>query len=192
MRRVIYSQMVSLDGYIDTEAGYTGPNWAVSDDELVRHFIEQEDTVDLHLYGRRIYASLADWWPLAAAAADGPALTAEYGRLWTAKPKVVFSRQPGSVAWNARLFTGEAGPEVARLKAQPGRDLALYGSVLAASLIPLGLIDEFWCYVNPAVLGRGQPMFPGLGEVLLLRLLEARAFGCGAVLLRFAPGRPAS
>lgn len=187
MRRVVYSHMVSLDGYIEADEAYTGPSWAVSDEELSRHFVELERGVDLHLYGRRIYEHLAAWWPMADQNPALPAYLAEYGRLWKAKPKVVFSSQLQQTAWNARLVKDSAAAEVAGLKAQPGGELALYGSGLAASLIPLGLVDEYRFYVNPAVLGRGRPMFPALDHVLHLQLIETRVFGCGAVLLRYTP-----
>lgn len=179
--------MVSLDGYIETDPSYTGPNWAVSDEELSRHFLDAESAIDAHLYGRRIYEALASWWPQAANDSSMPAGMAEYGRLWVSKPKIVFSRTLDHAEYNARLVKENAAEEIAKLKAQPGKDLALYGSVLASSLIPLGLVDEFRCYINPALLGRGKPMFPALVDVLRLKHMDTHVFVSGVVLLRYSP-----
>jgi riboflavin biosynthesis pyrimidine reductase len=56
---------------------------------------------------------------------------------------------------------------------------------LAASLIKLHLIDEFWLYMDPVILGGGKPMFPALRERQLLKLVETRTFDQGVVLLRY-------
>ncbi len=186
MRKVIYAHMVSLDGFIEAVESYKGPHWAVSDEELSRHFIDLESTIDAHLCGRRIYENLATWWPHAAKDPSTPEYLTEYARIWVNKPKIVFSRTLDHVEWNARLVKQNAAEEIAKLKSQPGKDLALYGGVLASSVIPHDLIDEYRFYVNPAVLGRGKPMFPALDNVLRLRLVETRAFGCVVVLLRYS------
>ena len=186
MRKVIYSHMVSLDGFIEADESYTGPNWAVSDEELSRHFVDHESTIDAHLYGRRIYEELATWWPRAANDPSTPTYLAEYGRIWVNKPKIVFSRTLDHGEWNARLVKENAAEEIAQLKAQPGKDLALYGSLLASTVIPLGVIDEYWLYVNPAVLGRGKPMFPNVNDILRLQLVASQTFKCGVILLRYS------
>ncbi|MCB0183786.1 MAG: dihydrofolate reductase family protein [Caldilineaceae bacterium] len=101
------------------------------------------------------------------------------------KPKVVFSTTLDEVSWNARLVKENAVEAVRALKAEPGKDLALYGSILAASLIPHGLVDEFRFYVNPIVLGSGKPMFPDLAKMMRLRLVGTETFDCGVVLLHY-------
>ncbi len=185
MRNLIYMHMVSLDGYIETDRDYGGDNWASSDPGLSQHFQALEASIAAHLYGRRIFQELASMWPMMAENPNAPASIAAYGRIWTAKPKVVFSTTLDEVGWNARLVKEHAVETVAALKAEPGQDLALYGSILAASLIPHGLVDEFRFYVNPIVLGSGKPMFPDLAKVMRLRLIETATFDCGVVLLRY-------
>jgi dihydrofolate reductase len=75
--------------------------------------------------------------------------------------------------------------EILALKAQPGGDMAIGGADLAASFIRHDLIDEFWLYVNPIVLGRGKPFFPPSDTRIRLQLAETRSFGNGVVLLRY-------
>jgi dihydrofolate reductase len=182
--------MVSLDGFIDADPSYEGPNWASSAEELQEHFLEAEQSIDLHIYGRRVYEFVAAWWPVVAEDPSVPPVTAKYGRLWIQKPKIVVSNTLSAAGWNTQIIGGDTAVEIARLKAEPGGDVMIYGGVLASSLLPYGLIDEFRFYVNPAVLGRGTPMLR-TDDVLHLRFLDSLPFGCGVVLLRYEPMVPA-
>jgi dihydrofolate reductase len=109
----------------------------------------------------------------------------EFARIWKALPKVVFSTTLEKVEGNATLATDSVAEEVARLKEQPGKDLAVGGAGLASSAIKLGLIDEFRLFVSPVVLGGGTPYFPALDERLNLELVETRTFGSPVVYLRY-------
>ena len=75
--------------------------------------------------------------------------------------------------------------EVARLKEQPGKDLAVGGAGLASACTRLGLIDDYELFVNPVVLGGGTPYFPALDERIELELVETRTFGSRVVYLRY-------
>jgi dihydrofolate reductase len=78
--------------------------------------------------------------------------------------------------------------EVAKLKAQPGKNIALLGSSdLASTFIRHGLIDEYLLLANPVVLGAGQPLFKGLTERLSLKLERTQAFRSGVVVLAYTP-----
>jgi dihydrofolate reductase len=73
-------------------------------------------------------------------------------------------------------------------KQQDGKDLIILGSSdLAASLADQGLVDEFRIMVSPVVLGEGKPVLNGIKTRLKLKLLSARTFGNGNVLLSYAP-----
>lgn len=50
-----------------------------------------------------------------------------------------------------------------------------------------GLIDEYWLMVPPLVLGRGKRLFNDGLETTGLKLVEAKAFSSGVVLLRYQP-----
>lgn len=71
------------------------------------------------------------------------------------------------------------------MKEQPGNDLEIGGADLAASVIPLGLIDEYGLFIHPVVLGAGTPFFPPMEKRLDLTLVETKKFGSGAVHLRY-------
>ena len=183
MRDVIYIGSISVDGYIDAADGDS--SWVVPDPELHRHFNELESSVGTHLYGRRMYELMAEFWPTADMQSAAPDYIVEYARIWRAMPKVVFSKTLARVDWNAELVRGDALEEVARLKQQPGKSMSVGGSVLATSLARGGLIDEFRFYVMPTIVGAGTPIFHTLSKHINLIPVEVRQFTSGAVLLRY-------
>ena len=90
-----------------------------------------------------------------------------------------------TVEGNTRLATGGIAEEVAALKQQPGKDIAVGGAGLAASFIKLGLIDEYQLFINPVIVGGGTPFFPALDEQIDLELVETRTFGSRVVYVRY-------
>jgi dihydrofolate reductase len=190
MRDVVYVASISVDGYLGAEDADDA--WVVPDPELHIHFNELESSFDAHLYGRRMYELMADFWPTADQRPDAPEYVVEYARIWRAMPKVVFSQSLHRVDWNSRLFGGDALEEVARLKRGPGKSLGIGGAVLATSLARAGLIDEFRLYVMPTIVGSGTPMFETLGRHIDLTTLETQRFSAGAVLLRYRAKAPAT
>jgi dihydrofolate reductase len=183
MRKVIYSMSVSLDGFIEAPDGDL--RWSFPDEELHRHFNEQEALIDLHLYGRGLYENMSSYWPTAGDDPAAPQVERDYARLWKGMPKVVFSTTLKEVGWNSRLVKGDLAGEVARLKAQPGGDISVGGAGLAQSFMQLGLIDEYRLYLHQVLLGGGKRMFGQLMEKINLTLIETRLFGSGVVLLRY-------
>jgi dihydrofolate reductase len=182
MRKLIYSMGVSLDGFI------AGPNgeidWSAPDEELHRFHNEQAREAGAHLYGRRLYEAMT-YWETADENPSAPEHELEFARIWQQTPKLVFSRTLERVKGNARLVRDNIAEEVARLKEQPGKDMALGGAGLASTFIKLGLIDEFRPIVHPVVLGSGTPYFPPMDERINLQLVETRTFDSGVVYVRY-------
>jgi dihydrofolate reductase len=91
-------------------------------------------------------------------------------------------------AWGPVTVIGDDAPaQLAKVKEQPGRDIALLGSSdLAASLVGAGVIDAIRIMVNPVVLGSGHPVLAG-ADTTRLELLRVRQFGSGNVLLTYRP-----
>ena len=183
MRKVIYRFSVSLDGFIEAANGDL--SWSAPDPELHQHFNDLESTIDADLYGRGLYENMSAFWPTADQNPAAPEYEKEYARIWRSKPKIVFSTTLQQVDWNSRLVKGNIAEEVKRLTAQPGKDLTVGGAGLAASFMQLGLIDEYWLYVYPLLLGSGKRMFGPLPDQIALELLETRRFGGGVVMLRY-------
>lgn len=179
MRKVIVWNMVTLDGLFEGAKPWS-LDWHeyVWGEELERFSLEQAKEVGTLLFGRRTYEGMASYWSTAKGE------TAEF---MNSVPKVVFSSTLGSAAWNnTRLVSGRAEDEVTRLKQEPGKDLFVFGSAdLTDSLTRRGLVDEYRIGLNPLVLGGGTPMFKPSEQPVRLKLLEARPFKTGAVLLRY-------
>jgi dihydrofolate reductase len=182
MRKVIYSMGLSLDGFI------AGPNgeidWSAPDEELHRFHNEQTRELDAHFCGRRLYEEML-YWETADQNPSAGEPELEFARIWQNLPKIVFSKTLEKVEGNARLASEGVAEEVAKLKEQPGKDLAVGGAGLASSFTSLGLIDEYRLFVNPVVLGGGTPYFPRLDEQINLELVETRTFGSRVVYLRY-------
>jgi dihydrofolate reductase len=180
MRKLIYSMNPSLDGFI---AGPDGDfSWAAPDAELHRFHNERVRELGGHLLGRRLYETMVYW----ETSEDPPGSPGhEFAAIWRALPKVVFSNTLEKVEGNTRLASDGVAEEVTRLKAQPGKDLAVGGAGLASACVKLGLVDEFRLFINPAVVGGGTPFFPALEERIDLELVETRTFGSRVVYVRY-------
>jgi dihydrofolate reductase len=182
VRKVIYAMGVSLDGFI---AGPDGEiDWSAPDEELHRFHNEQTRELGAHLCGRRLYQEMV-YWETADENPSAAEHELEFARIWKSLPKIVFSNTLEQVEGNTRLAEGGVAEEVAGLKEQPGKDLAVGGAGLASTFTKLGLIDEYRLFVNPVVLGGGTPYFPTLEERINLELLETRTFGSRVVYLRY-------
>jgi dihydrofolate reductase len=182
MRKLIYSMGVSLDGFV---AGPDGDfEWSAPDEELHRFHNEQMRDVGVHLCGRRLYETMV-YWETADRNPSSSDCELEFARIWQGVAKLVFSSTLANVEGNATLVSGGLPEEIARLKQEPGLDLAIGGAGLAAGAIELGLVDEFGLFVSPVVLGGGTPFFPALHRPTDLELIGTRTFASRVVHLRY-------
>lgn len=182
MRKLIYSMTVSLDGYI---AGPDGAiDWSVPDEELFLFHTQHIQETGVHLCGRRLYETMV-YWEIAEEESQLDAEHVKFAQIWKALPKVVFSTTLQNVVGNTRLARDGVGEEVARLKEQPGKDIAVGGAGLARACMKLELIDEWRLFVSPVLLGGGTPYFPILDERINLELVETKTFGSRVVYLRY-------
>ncbi len=187
MRRLIVSNFMTLDGLM------AGPNGEL--DWFVKEGWEGAEhgdyarallgTVDAILVGRLTYDNFHSYFPTTT---DKDAIVDYLNSI----QKVVFSSTMDKIDWGkwgtARLVVGNPVDEVRRLKAEPGKDLVIFGSgQLVSAMLKAGLIDEIHIILKPIVLGKGKPEFIGLDERYELTLMESRQFKDGAVWLRYEP-----
>ncbi|MEA2199657.1 MAG: hypothetical protein QOI89_253 [Solirubrobacteraceae bacterium] len=182
MRKLIYSMGVSLDGFIAGPAGEI--DWSAPNEERHRFHNQQTREIGVHLCGRRLYENMR-YWETAEENPSAGEVELEFAAIWKAIPKIVFSTTLETVEGNTRLLRDGVAEEVADLKRQPGKDLAVGGAGLASTLIKLDLVDEYRLFVSPVVLGGGTPYFPALEERVNLELLETRTFGSRVVYARY-------
>ena len=96
----------------------------------------------------------------------------------------MYSGTLDEVHWNARLAREVVPDEISQIKQQTGNLIEVGGAGLASALIKYGMVDEFWLYIHPVVLGAGKPYFPA-GQELKLRLVDTLTFPCKVVRLRY-------
>ena len=175
--------LTSLDGYFE------GPdrdiNWHNVDDEFNEFAIQQTGEFGLLLFGRVTYELMAGYWPTDSAKRDDPIIAGLMNKL----PKIVFSKTLEKVEWeNTRLVKENIEEEVLKLKQQPGKDIAIFGSSdLTVALAELDLVDEYRIMLNPVVLGDGKPLFKGIQGKLEMRLTKTKTFKSGNILLYYEP-----
>ena len=183
MRKVFVFNMVTLDGFFE------GPNqeidWHNVDKEFNEFAAEQLGTIGVILFGRVTYQGMASYWPTPFAIENDPVIAARMNSI----SKIVISHTLDKAEWNnTRLIKDNVAAEITRLKQQPGKDLAIFGSAnLMASLMHMGLVNEFRIMVNPVVLGNGTPLLKGISQPLKLKLIKTRTFSSGNVLLYYQP-----
>ena len=187
--KLVYTAIASLDGFIEDEDG--GFAWAMPDPEVHAYVNDLERNVGTHLYGRRMYETMAVWQTvgLESAGPDTPGPAPEeldYAEVWRALDKVVYSRTLPEVRTPRTELRREFDPQaIHRLKETADRDLSVSGPDLAQHAFAAGLVDEVHLYVFPVVVGGGKPGLPR-GVRVWLTLLDERRFGNGVVHLRYA------
>ncbi|HEY3313489.1 MAG TPA: dihydrofolate reductase family protein [Anaerolineales bacterium] len=183
MRKVYLFNLISLDGFFE------GPNhdinWHNVDDEFNEFAIKQLTETDLILFGRVTYQMMANYWPTPEAIRTDPIVAG----LMNSTQKIVFSKTLNQAGWeNTRLVKEHAAEELTRLKSQPGKEIAIFGSaILASRLLKSGVIDEYRLLVNPLVLGSGTALFKPEDGRQDLKLVNTRMFMSGNVMLYYQP-----
>lgn len=183
MGKLIYSMNVSLDGYIETPDHSL--DWTNVDDELHTWFNDRSRDADAFLYGRRLYETMAAYWPTAASDPSANEVMLDFARIWNEKPKVVFSSTLTDVEGNSRLVSGDVGDELAKLNSEFDGELDVGGATLASAFIRRGLVDEYRLLVHPVILGAGTPFFPKLEAPIRLRQTETRTFESGVIYIGY-------
>ena len=187
MRKLAVGMNLSLDGYIAAPGDDLG--WGVPSDELFQWWSDRVGATGLALYGRRLWQTMSSHWPTADQQPGATPAHIEFARRWRDMPKVVFSSTTTAVDGNARLVTGDAVPEIIRLKTEDGGPMDVGGATLAGAAMRAGLIDEYAIVTHPVLVGGGIPFFPALDSWVDLTLVETRTFPGGVVLTRYATRR---
>ncbi|WP_458719568.1 dihydrofolate reductase family protein [Candidatus Nitrosocosmicus sp. R] len=183
MRKLRLQVQISVDGCI------AGPNnemdWLVWDDKYIKYVKDITESVDTIIMGRKMVYGFIPYWTDVMNKPDDPmnALAKKMIEI----PKVVFTKTLNKPRWiNTDIATGDLKDEITKLKNQNGGDIIVYGGVsFDSSLIKEKLIDEFYLFVNPVVIGNGKTIFKNLEEIQRFTLIESRGFDCGLVLLHY-------
>lgn len=186
MRKLVLQEFISLDGYAADKDHSTrffeSPVYATgSDDDL----LDEMNRFDAILLGAVTYRLFADYWPQATTKDQ---IVAD--RL-NSIPKFVFSNTLKEAPWGkwpaATLIPSDAIKAIKKMKAQPGKDMVLWGSIsLARDLIDANQVDEYQLRIVPLFLGDGIPLF-GQTKKRNLELVLTKAYNSGLLLAHYIP-----
>src|SRR6185369_9329747 len=115
----------------------------------------------------------------------------EHSKWYNKIRKVVLSKtMKDAVLTNTIIISDNLSERINEIKQQGSKDILLFGSPTAThSLIQLNLIDGYWLFVNPIILGRGIPLFINIKDKIKLKLLTTRQFTCGVTELNYTVDR---
>ena len=186
MARLIYSAIMSLDGYIADADGRF--EWAAPDEEVHAFVNDLERPVGTYLYGRRMYETMRYWETAHALTGQRP-VSLDFAQIWQSADKIVYSTTlTAADTARTRVERNFDPDQVRKLKEAADRDLAVGGANLAAQAIAAGLVDEYQMFVVPAIVGGGTRALPDQAR-LDLALAEERRFANGTVYLCYRPAR---
>lgn len=182
MAKLIYISNVSLDGYMEDEHGTL--DWSTPSDDVFAFITDLIRPISTHLYGRRLYESMAVWETDPALAAESE-LMREFAEVWQGADKVVYSATQDTASTARTRIEPTFDPDAVRdLKASATRDLTVGGAELASHALAADLVDEYHAFIHPVILGGGKPALPS-GRRDELELLDERRFDNGVVYLRY-------
>ncbi|MBC8045764.1 MAG: dihydrofolate reductase [Fimbriimonadaceae bacterium] len=185
MRKLILFMHTSLDGFV------AGPNgemdWINADDDMFDYAGKQTDEADTALYGRVTYDMMNTYWPTAGEQPNASKHDKQHSAWYNSVLKVVISKtMKGSNIDNTQIISDHIPEEIKKLKQQPGKNIVIFGSPSASyPLTQNNLIDEYWLFVNPVLLGKGIPLFKNINDKKDLLLIESKIFSSGVVMLQY-------
>ena len=185
MKKLIISLHVSLDGFV---AGSNGEmDWIKLDEEMFDMVAGLTDEAGTALYSRITYEMMDSYWPGAANLPNATKHDIEHSNWYNQVEKVVLSRSMKDLKRDKTTFiSDDAAASIKTLKKQHGKNILVFGSPGAVHLLmESDLIDEYWLFVNPVILGEGIPLFTKLSKRTSLTLVTSKAFAYGVVALHY-------
>jgi dihydrofolate reductase len=181
MRRIIATLFTTVDGVVEAPETWHFPYFNEEMGAIVG-----AQMCDTQLLGRKSYDTFAATWPQReAAGGDDAPLAAQIGDT----RKIVVSHQPLEFSWrNSEQLDGDLVEAVTALKAEPGGDIAISGSVsIVRQLLDAGLLDELHLLVDPIAVRDGMRLFDDGGAPLPLALISSAALSNGVLHLVYGP-----
>ncbi|MBJ7354387.1 MAG: dihydrofolate reductase family protein [Thermoleophilaceae bacterium] len=197
MAKLIYSTLTSLDGFIEDADGNF--DFSMPSAEVHQYINDQLRPVGTHIYGRRLYETMAVWETMDTDGTPPEGLSeehaevfrelqpqsADFKQIWLGADKIVYSTTLEDV-WTARTeLRSEFDPQALRaFKDSASADIVIGGAELASAAFAAGLVDEVSLTLFPVTVGAGKPGFP-TDQQLQLDLVDERRFENGSVHLKY-------
>ena len=184
MRKLVAYTLMGLDGSVDDPSQYFRPSTDPDDpfefDEETEAFeVDITRTQDAVLLGRGMYEEWRRFWPTIS--------DHSFADFINPVKKYVVTSRPLDGEWtNTEAVSGPLADLVGRLKAQPGGNIGVHGSIqLVQSLLAEDLLDELRLVVGPVVGLPGRRLFEQTGPSRRLRLVDGRTTPTGSLLLTY-------
>jgi dihydrofolate reductase len=188
MRKIISFMHMSLDGFV---AGPKGEmDWIKADEDIFNHVGKRISETDTALYGRVTYQMMESYWPTAADKPKASKHDIEHSKWYSNVHKLVLSKTMKEAGLtNTEIINENLFDRITELKQSRGgqsKDILLFGSPAAThTLMQQNLIDGYWLFVNPLILGHGIPLFVDIKNKINLKLLSTQQFNCGVTELNY-------
>jgi dihydrofolate reductase len=186
MRKIVLFMHTSLDGFV------AGPNgemdWIKVDNEIFDYVGKRTDQSDTALYGRVTYDLMEGYWPTAAEKPGATKHTIDHSKWYASVSKIVASRtMKGKNPKNTKIISENIQNEILKIKETEGKEILVFGSPSVGHvLMQHNLIDEYWLFVNPVLLGKGIPLFKDIQELKKLKLMKSHVFSSGVNCVNYS------
>ena len=182
MRDVALYLLTSLDGGVDSPDRYfpetDRPGTPVFDDVLIDLENEMISRQDVSLLGRGMYDEWSGYWPTST---EEP-----FASFINNVRKYVVTSTPLTTPWTNAEAVSNVGDLVRDLKAQPGGEICVHGSItLAKSMLAAGLIDVIHLAVGRVIDPHGRRLFDGVEHRQVLELVRAVPTPSGSLWLTY-------
>ncbi|MEO8414171.1 MAG: dihydrofolate reductase family protein [Ginsengibacter sp.] len=185
MRKIVLFMHTSLDGFV------AGPNgemdWITVDEEIFDYAGNRTNEADTALYGRVTYQMMESYWPKAAERPAASKHDIEHSTWYNKVAKVVISKTlQGADLPNTIIISDNIPDQIRQLTQQEGKEIVIFGSPsIGHRLMQENLIDDYWLFVNPVLLGEGIPLFKNIQHRIKLKLVKSNQFTSGVVCLHY-------
>jgi dihydrofolate reductase len=185
MGKIVLFMHTTPDGFV------AGPNgemdWINVADEIFDFAGNNTDNADTALYGRITYQMMESYWPTAAGQPKATKHDIKHSNWYNRVTKVVVSKSlKGQNLPNTKIISDNLAMEINKLKQETAKDILIFGSPSAVhSLMAENLIDDFWLFINPVLLGQGIPLFSNIRDRIKLKLITSHTFASGVVCIQY-------
>lgn len=185
MRKLIYFMHASLDGFVGGPNGEM--NWIQINDEIFEYVDTITAKADTAVYGRVTYEMMEAYWPTAADKPNATQHDKNHSVWYKNVEKIVLSTTLSAEGReNTTIIRNQLKEQINAHKNKDGKNILIFGSPRAShALLAAGLIDEFWIFLNPVLIGQGMPLFKNINEITKLTLLETKVFSGGVIALHY-------
>jgi dihydrofolate reductase len=184
MRRLVLFMHVTIDGFV------AGPNgemdWIHVDEEMFEYAGQQTDNADTALYGRKTFEMMDSYWPTAGEQPNASKHDIQHSQWYNSAEKIVVSRTLPNNLDKVNVVREKIANEIAKCKEERGKNILIFGSPSVAHLMMQhNLVDDYWLFINPVILGEGIPLFKDVQERIKLKLVWSKVFASKVVGLHY-------